>query len=190
MAVTFLIAIESILKAHMNMKIRIAVASDAVAACNVLRRSIAECCLLDHKNDPVILGAWLGNKTPEMVANWFTSTSNFSVVAFEADTLVGVALMTRAGKLQLCYLLPEALNRGIGLAMLKRIEAEALEWGVKSLQMHSTSTAAAFCERQGFIRSDQMISSYGVETTFFWKPLGPNADVTRTRFCNCNVGSE
>ncbi len=126
-----------------------------------------------------------------MVANWFVSTSNFSVVAIDSGVLVGVALLTRAGKLQLCYLLPEALHRGIGAAMLTQIEAQALQWGIKSLQMHSTATAAAFCERQGFIRSGQVTSSYGVETTFFWKPLDPNADVdvTRTRFCNCNAGS-
>jgi hypothetical protein len=66
---------------------------------------------LDHKNDPAILEAWLGNKTPQMVANWFSSPTNFSLVAVSEGAVVGVALLTGAGKLALCYLLPEARGR-------------------------------------------------------------------------------
>jgi GNAT superfamily N-acetyltransferase len=172
----------------MTIEIRIAVAADAFAACDVLRRSIAECCVLDHQNDPVILDAWLGNKTPDMVASWFASSSNFSIVAIEAGMLVGVALLTRAGKLSLCYLLPEARRHGIGKALLNRIDAQAADWGIKSLQLHSTATAGPFFARCGFIASGKVKSPYGVETTFFWKPLDPGVDIRRARFCNCNAG--
>src|SRR3979409_2171265 len=47
------------------MKVRDAVPEDAAAACQVVRRSIAALCLADHRNDPEIMGRWLGNKTPE-----------------------------------------------------------------------------------------------------------------------------
>jgi GNAT superfamily N-acetyltransferase len=172
----------------MTIEIRIAVAADAFAACDVLRRSIAECCVLDHQNDPVILDAWLGNKTPDTVASWFASSSNFSIVAIEAGVLVGVALLTRAGKLSLCYLLPEACRHGIGKALLNRIDAQAADWGIKSLQLHSTATAVPFFASCGFIASGKVKSPYGVETTFFWKPLDPGVDIRRARFCNCNAG--
>ena len=183
------LATGSILKVYMSIEIRIAVAGDAVAACQVLRRSITECCLPDHQNDPAILEAWLGNKTPDMVATWFASTSNFSIVAIEAGVLVGVALLTRAGKLSLCYLLPEAQGCGAGKALLTRVEAQARQWGIKSLQLHSTATAAQFYARQGFIRAGKVKSPYGVETDFFWKPLDADAsvDARRPRFCNCNT---
>lgn len=173
----------------MNIEIRIAVAGDAVAACQVLRRSIAECCLRDHQNDPAILDAWLGNKTPDMVASWFASTGNFSIVAIEADVLIGVALLTRAGKLSLCYLVPEAQGRGAGKALLTRVEAQARQWGIKSLQLHSTATAAEFYASQGFIRAGKVKSPYGVETDFFWKSLDADGstDTRRARFCNCNT---
>jgi GNAT superfamily N-acetyltransferase len=191
LAANLSMAIGSILKAHMSIEIRIAVVEDAFAACDVLRRSIVECCLLDHRNEPAILDAWLVNKTPGMVANWFASTTNFSLVAIDDGVLVGVALLTRGGKVSLCYLLPEAQYRGIGLALLTRIEAQAIEWSIRSLQLHSTATAAAFYARHGYIRSGQVRSPYGVETTFFWKSLDPDAsiDATRTRFCNCNMGN-
>jgi hypothetical protein len=51
------------------MEIRAAVPEDALAACEVMRRSISELCEADHRNDPVILGRWLANKAPETVAS-------------------------------------------------------------------------------------------------------------------------
>lgn len=173
----------------MSLEIRIATATDAFAACDVLRRSIAECCIRDHQNDPAVLDAWLGNKTPQMVACWFTSATNFSLVAIEAGAVIGVALLTRAGKLALCYLLPEARGRGIGQALLARIEAQAGDWGVKALQLHSTATGEGFYVRHGYIRSGNVRSPYGVDTIFFWKPLDADpscADARPKRFCKCN----
>jgi GNAT superfamily N-acetyltransferase len=173
----------------MSLDIRIALPTDAFAACDVLRRSIAECCLLDHRNDAAILAAWLGNKTPQMVATWFASATNFSLVAVDGGAMVGVALLTRAGKLALCYLLPEARRRGIGKALLGRIEAQARQWGVRVLQLHSTATAEPFYAAQGYFRSGLVRSPYGVETIFFWKRLDVDAsctDVQRRRFCSCN----
>jgi len=175
----------------MSFEIRLATPSDASAACNVLRRSIAECCVLDHKNDPAILEAWLGNKTPETVASWFASPTNFSVVAVEEGTVVGVALLTGAGKLALCYLLPEARSMGAGKALLGRVEEQACTWGVKALQLHSTATGEEFFARQGYLRSGNVRSPYGVETVFFWKQLdGSVCDVPegkRKRFCGCGA---
>ncbi|MDC8756464.1 GNAT family N-acetyltransferase [Janthinobacterium fluminis] len=173
----------------MSLEIRIATSTDAFEACNVLRRSITECCSLDHKDDPAILDAWLGNKTPQMVASWFASATNFSLVAVEAGEVVGVALLTRAGKLALCYLLPEARRHGVGRALLARIEAQAREWGMKALQLHSTATAQGFYAAQGYIASGNVKSPYGVETVFCWKQLDADAastDPKRKRFCNCN----
>lgn len=171
----------------MSLEIRIAASTDAFAACNVLRRSIAECCVLDHKNDPAILDAWLGNKTPQMVASWFSSPTNFSLVALEDNAVIGVALLTAAGKLALCYLLPEARSKGAGKALLARVEQQACSWGVKALQLHSTATGEGFFASQGYIHSGKVRSPYGVETIFFWKQLGEGApNAGRKRFCNCN----
>ena len=179
----------------MSLEIRIAASTDAFAACKVLRRSITECCVPDHRNDATILDAWLGNKTPQMVANWFSSPTNFSLVAIDGDELVGVALLTGAGKLALCYLLPEARGKGIGKALLARIEDQACSWGVKALQLHSTSAGAPFFAAQGYADAGKVRSPFGVETTFYWKPLdsGAGSDAgsdtpngKRKRFCKCS----
>jgi GNAT superfamily N-acetyltransferase len=173
-----------------SLVVRPAEASDAVAACTVLRRSIAECCSEDHRQDPAILAAWLGNKTPEMVASWFASPTNYSLVAVQNEVVVGVALLTGAGKLALCYLLPEARGQGIGSALLAQVEARACNWGVKALQLHSTATGEGFFAKRGYVDSGKVRSPYGVETVFFWKQLDASAETPdgskRKRFCNCN----
>lgn len=173
----------------MSFEIRPATSVDALAACAVLRRSITECCVADHHNDAAILDAWLGNKTPEMVATWFASPTNFSLVATVAEEVVGVALLTRAGKLALSYLLPEARGRGIGKALLAQMENQAREWGVKTVQLHSTAAAVAFYAGQGYIQAGNVRSQYGVDTVFFWKSMDAAtqpSDAKRKRFCNCN----
>lgn len=172
----------------MSFEIRRAEAHDATAACEVLRRSITECCVLDHNNDPAILAAWLGNKTPETVASWFASPTNFALLATEQGAVVGVALLTAAGKLALCYLLPEARQRGAGKALLAGVEQQACSWGVKALQLHSTASGEAFFARQGYLRAGNVRSPYGVETVFFWKQLdGTVCDASKPkRFCGCN----
>ena len=174
----------------MGMTIRSAVPEDAFAACDVLRRSISECCVQDHQNDPRLLAQWLGNKTPETVASWFDVPSNYTVVAERDGKVVGVSLLTQAGKLSLCYVLPEALHSGVGSAMLAAIEAQARAWGVAVLKMKSTSTARDFYVRHGYISAGREMSCYGLECDFLWKKLdaAPVADsAAARRFCSCSA---
>jgi predicted N-acetyltransferase YhbS len=171
----------------MSFEIRPAVPPDAAAVCEVLRRSIAECCALDHRNDPAILAAWLGNKHPAMVRSWFESPTNYSLVALSQGEVVGISLLTGAGKLALCYLLPEAQRQGAGTALLRRMEEQAVASGMKALYLHSTVTAEGFFAAAGYRRDGNVRSPYGVDTILFWKPLVQGAQPdARKRFCNCN----
>jgi GNAT superfamily N-acetyltransferase len=174
----------------MGISIRPAAAEDAFAACDVLRRSILECCTEDHQQRPDILDSWLGNKTPQNVASWFAAPSNYTVVAESDGAVVGVALLNQAGKLSLCHVLPEALHRGVGKALLAAAESQARAWGVSVLRLHSTATARDFFARNGYINAGKEKSCYGVECDFFWKKL--NADPAREpastkRFCSCSA---
>lgn len=175
---------------HMGFEIRTATSHDAAAACHVLRRSITECCVQDHREQAAVLDGWLGNKTPDNVASWIASPSNHTLVAVRDGEVVGVALVTQAGKLSLCYLLPEAQHAGIGKALLHAVEAQARAWGVSVLRLHSTASAHDFYARNGYILAGKEKSCYGVECDFFWKKL--NADASndtsqRKRFCNCSA---
>ena len=130
--------------------VRAANAGDAEAACQVLRRSIAECCVEDHRNDSSVLDPWLRNKTPQNVRAWFCTAGNFPVVAEIDGSIGGVALMSPEGEIGLCYLLPEARFRGAGKALLSALEAEAVRRGLRSLHLESTVTAKPFYLRNGF----------------------------------------
>lgn len=171
----------------MGIDIRIAAPEDAPAACAVLRRSIEECCALDHQNKRHILDAWLGNKTAQNVALWFSSPSNYALVAHSDGELVGVALLTQAGKLSLCYVLPEVLHRGVGKALLADIEAQARRWDISVLRLNSTASARQFYERNGYINAGKEQSCFGVECDFFWKQLDGRSAASGTRFCSCGA---
>ncbi len=162
--------------------IRTAQAKDAAAACAVLRRSIVECCAGDHQQDQGLLDAWLGNKTPANVASWFATPSNYCLVAESEGEVVGVALLTQAGKLSLCYVLPEMLHKGIGKALLLGVEAQARDWGISMLKLHSTGTAREFYARNGYVHAGKEKSCYGLECDFFWKKLNGEAK----RYCTCS----
>lgn len=156
----------------------------------MLRRSISECCRLDHHDEAAILHGWLGNKTPHNVASWIASPSNCMLVALLDGNLVGVSLLTQAGKLSLCYLVPEAHKAGLGKAMLERVEHQARAWGINVLRMHATATARDFFLHHGYVLAGKEKSCYGVECDFLWKNL--NAPATdgkqqTARFCNCSA---
>lgn len=122
----------------------------AETACAVVRQSITHCCVLDHANDAAILTAWLANKTPENLAAWMAAPGAAAWGAYRGETMVGFALRAQA-VLALCYVVPEALHRGVGRALLQHIEAHAREVGLATLDLASTRTAEPFYLRHGYV---------------------------------------
>ncbi|WP_027865418.1 GNAT family N-acetyltransferase [Massilia alkalitolerans] len=170
--------------------IRKAVPGDAAPACALLRRSIEVGCKADHQDRPAVLEAWLGNKTAANVAAWFANPSNHALVAERDGELLGLCLLTQAGKLALCYVSPQALRSGIGRALIAAAEEQARAWSIKKLHLHSPASASAFFERQGYVNAGKDKSCWGLECDLLWKPLdavcetGPAAAASK-RFCNC-----
>lgn len=167
-------------------RVRPAELRDADAACIVLRRSIQELCERDHQNDPVLLDNWLGNKVPEIVGPWFTAPANYAVVAEREGAVVGVALMTHAGKVSLCYVLPEALHTGAGKAMLDDLEAKARELGITILRMHGTASGRDFFVRHGYIVAGREKACFGLDCDFLWKKLD-STYVSEQPYCACKT---
>jgi hypothetical protein len=93
------------------MEVRDAVPEDAPAGCLVMRRSIAELCVADHKNDPAILARWLGNKTVENVVDWIRQPDNSLMVAVEDGKILAVGSVTDSGSIGLNYVSPDARFR-------------------------------------------------------------------------------
>ncbi len=173
----------------MGIEIRKAIPQDAPGACSLLRRSIAECCEPDHCGQPGLLDTWLGNKTPENIAAWFASPSNHALVAERDGELLGLCLLTQAGKLALCYVLPESLRIGVGRALLAAVEAQARTWNIRKLFLHSPPSATTFFARHGYANAGKEKACYGLECDLMWKQLDAVPDAGqaggRKRFCNC-----
>ncbi|HEY8607586.1 MAG TPA: GNAT family N-acetyltransferase [Noviherbaspirillum sp.] len=166
--------------------IRTAKADDAHAVCSLLCRSIAECCTEDHRNDPAILAAWLGNKTPENVAAWFACGANLSLVAEIDRAPAGVAIFTRAGKIVLFYVCPDRRFQGVGKRLLQEVERQAATIGLQSLQIPSTLTARRFYERSGYVTRCTTVSAYGAEAISMSKQLPPGA-YPGAKPCRCGA---
>ena len=170
-----------------SIQIRRALPDDAPAACNLLRRSIEEGCRDEHRDQPAVLDAWLANKTPATVLGWFSSPTNCALIAESEGQLVGLALLTQAGKVALCYVLPDALRCGVGRALLTELETQARAWNIAKLFLHSPSGASTFFERHGYMNAGKERACFGLDCDLLWKRLDGACDANSSkRFCHCS----
>ena len=156
------------------MHVRQAKTEDAVAACAVVRRSIAELCHADHRGDEILLAKWLSNKTVENVSRWIMQ-SHF-VVAEEARTILGVAAMNDSGKITLNYVSPDARFRGVSKALVQQLEAQARALGLSECMLETTQTALRFYRSLGYVKSEETypLSLTGSPATVLRKNLKPS----------------
>jgi GNAT superfamily N-acetyltransferase len=146
---------------HSHVQIRDAVPEDAPAACQVLKRSIAELCEADHWNDPAILARWLGNKTPENFTAWVEQADNSVLVAVENGVIRAVGSVTDAGTIGLNYVSPDTRFRGISRALLRALETRAAERGNARCRLTSTETARRFYLSNGYIEDGAPVGNFG-----------------------------
>jgi GNAT superfamily N-acetyltransferase len=157
---------------HTEMEIRDAVAEDAPAACHVLRRSISELCVADHRNDPTILMRWLANKTPENVTSWIANPKTSVLVAVEVGTILAVGSVTNAGEITLNYVSPDARFRGVSRALLGALEARAIQRGNVRCTLTSTETARGFYRANGYAEDGRLAGKFGTCASYpMSKPL-------------------
>jgi N-acetylglutamate synthase-like GNAT family acetyltransferase len=135
------------LSAHIS--VREARAEDAVAVIQIVRDSIMQLCVADHQNRPHLLSAWLENKTGENFVAWLNDPDNYCVVA-AAGPLCGVGLLHRSGEIRLMYVSPLMQHRGVGRALLDRLESHAHTLGLTHLRLNSTASARSFYESAGY----------------------------------------
>lgn len=142
------------------MRIRDAVPDDASAACEVMRRSIAELCGPDHGNDPVILERWLSNKTPEIFRSWIRP-GNSVLVAVDNHRVLAVGCVTDDGEITLNYVLPDARFRSVSSILLAELEERAFECGNTVCRLQSTETARRFYRARGYREEGAAARTFG-----------------------------
>lgn len=148
------------------MEIRDATIEDAEAACVVMRRSIAELCAADHKNDSAILERWLGNKTPEIFASWVRQRGNSLFVAAENGNILAVGSVTDTGEITLNYVSPDVRFQGVSRALLRALEARAAERGNARCTLTSTETALRFYQANGYTADGRPVGNFGTSSGY------------------------
>jgi GNAT superfamily N-acetyltransferase len=148
------------------MLIRDAIPEDAEAACVVMKRSIAELCRADHKDDPTILDRWLGNKTPESFCAWLAQGDNSVLVAVEGGQILAVGSVTDIGRVGLNYVSPDVRFRGVSRAMLRALEERAATRGNAECILTSTETARQFYLANGYVETGPPVGEFGTTTGY------------------------
>jgi GNAT superfamily N-acetyltransferase len=148
------------------MEIREATADDAAAACIVLKRSIAELCAADHRDDPSILARWLGNKTHENFRAWVSQPDNSVLLAVENQEILAVGSVTDAGMIGLNYVSPDARFRGVSRALLQALEVRAEARGNHRCHLTSTETARRFYLSNGYVENGAPVGGFGTSSGY------------------------
>jgi len=148
------------------MIIRDTTPADAVKACEAIRASITELCIADHNRNPEILRRWLAGKTPDNVAAWATATGRSLLVAVEDDAVLAVGGVTDDGEITLNYVSPQARFRGVSAALLKSLEARAIERGAVEITLLSTETAYRFYRSRGYRDMGPSLGKFGTAVSY------------------------
>lgn len=177
-----------IVTASSVLRVRTAQATDAAAACDLLRIAITRTCAPDYGHDPALLAAWLANKTPAHVATWIAAAANHCLVAeTEGDgTLAGFALVTRKGRIALLHVAPDRLRRGVGSALLAALEQKARAWGLTELRVDGTGSARGFFVQRGYRAGAPVQTSYGIGAVALVRRLVPS--YAHRPACGCDGG--
>ena len=147
------------------MHIRSAVLRDAPKACETMRRSIAELCVADHRNDTAILGRGLLNKTPEVFATWLKDTGNTVLVADHDGLIAAVGAVNNDGEITLNYVSPDFRFQGVSKLLLGSLEGLSVAQGNAGTTLFSTKTAHGFYRGAGY--SDGGAPFFKFETESF-----------------------
>jgi GNAT superfamily N-acetyltransferase len=147
------------------MKVREAVPVDATAACLVMRRSIVELCVADHRNDPAVLQRWLSNKTPETFRSWI-GPANSLLVAVDGNSTLAVGCVTDAGEIALVYVSPDSRFAGVSTALRRALEDCAAERGNAACTLESTETARRFYVARGYSEDGPPDCKFGTTSAY------------------------
>lgn len=140
---------------------RRAIASDAALACEVVRRSIVELCVEDHRGDSKTLAEWLKNKTTADFEDWIASDRHVALVAEREGAIVGFGLLNLSGVIEFLYVSPEARFSGVSKALLSALEEQALAAGIRETKFESTVTALRFYRRAGYALEGDAARGFG-----------------------------
>lgn len=129
-----------------GVRIRAARLADVPAIAAVMREAIRALARGGH--GPRQLAAW--SSLPPLYHAWaMTAGGESYLVAVRSGRVVGYAALRR-GEVTAAFVRPSAARRGIGAALLRRLERHAARAGAPALRVRAALPAVPFYEAMGF----------------------------------------
>ncbi len=139
--------VEYSVKANIMLVLRRAKPEDNDAIGCVHVRAIKEICASHYA--PEEIESWAKPRKPD---HYIESIRNKEFyVAEENGAVIGFGILNQAsGEVEAVYVMPEAVGRGIGKEILRKLEEKAQDLGLKSLHLDSSLNAVSFYRSAGF----------------------------------------
>lgn len=104
---------------------------------------------------PAEIEAWASPRKPE---HYIESIRNKEFyVAEEDDAVIGFGTLNyKQSEIEAVYVSPAVVRRGVGLAILRRLEERARDLGIKSLKMDASLNAVPFYKSAGYESQKEM----------------------------------
>lgn len=133
--------------------IRPAILADVGIISRIIERSIRFGCALDHRNDPLIVSAWLRQQSADFIGACLADPHFYLNIALLAGKPVGAGMARLNGDIVFCHVQPESFRRGAGRALMSDLEGWLRIRGGVRAHLNSTRTAEAFYRRMGYLQS-------------------------------------
>lgn len=137
-------------------------------------RAIKE--LANSHYTPEEIEAWAGPRQPRHYAESIRAKEFY--VAEEGGVVLGFGTLNdKQHEIEAVYVSPQAVRRGVGSAILRRLEERARELGVKSLKMDASLNAVPFYKSEGYESEKEMThrlaSGVEIRCVLMTKALSP-----------------
>lgn len=153
-----------------GLQLRKAVVADVFDVSKVLVRSITELCASDHSDDPDLVALWTANKDSESILNCIRSGEDIWLADLNGQ-IAGVASLRNGAEVSRLYVCPDHVSRGVGTALLNRLEQRLLSKGCDQAHLKATTTARTFYMRRGWQLEDTSTDWYGIQQFHMTKRL-------------------
>jgi N-acetylglutamate synthase-like GNAT family acetyltransferase len=98
---------------------------------------------------PEEIEAWAGQRKPEHYLESIRS-KEFYVAEEDGSVIAFGTLNNKGNEIEAVYVSPEVVRRGVGSAILQRLEERARDLGLKSLKMDASLNAVPFYRSAGY----------------------------------------
>lgn len=133
-----------------ELAVKLASDADAGVYLETLNSSIKNVAANHYSAD--VIKSWVASIDDKQLGEFVkNSDQEVRVLAVLAGEVVGIgAIVYSLCELRACYVLPSALRRGVGTAIVRALEQMAQAEGVSHLQLHATTIAEPFYRALGY----------------------------------------